>query len=216
MSHELRTPLNAIIGFSEVIERGLFGPAGHPKYVEYARDINASGRALHDKIGDILEFADMEAGRQSLNIDVVDVAAVARDVITDVAGRAYLRRIRLTVALPDSVAALADERAVKRILANLLTNALQYTPEDGAVRIQLRSENEAVVVTLRDNGLGFTPTEVNRVGGAFVRFDRPGAVTGTGLGLAICNALAQRMHGSVHIQSGRGEGTIAQLRLPKA
>ncbi|MGN6516284.1 MAG: sensor histidine kinase [Rhizomicrobium sp.] len=216
MSHELRTPLNAIIGFSEVIERELYGAAGHPKYVEYARDINASGRALHDKIGDILDFADMEAGRHPLDIDVVDVAAVARDVIADAAGRAFLRRIKLTVALPDSVLALADARAVKRILANLLTNALQYTQDNGAVRVQLRTEHEMVILTLRDNGLGFSPTEIDRAGGSFVRFDRPGAVTGNGLGLAICNALAQRMHGSVHIQSGQGEGTIAQLRLPRA
>lgn len=216
MSHELRTPLNAIIGFSEVIERGVFGPAGHPKYVEYAHDINVAGRSLHDKIGDILDFADMEAGRHSLDIGVVDIAAVARNVVTDAAGRAFLRRIKLTVALPESAHALADASAVKRIIANLLSNALQYTQDNGAVRIQLRSERETVIVTVRDNGLGFSSAEMEKAGNAFLRFDRAGAATGNGLGLAICNALARRMHGVVQIGSRHGEGTIAELRLPRA
>jgi two-component system cell cycle sensor histidine kinase PleC len=216
MSHELRTPLNAIIGFSEVIERGVFGAAGHPKYVEYARDINAAGRALHDKIGDILDFADMEAGRHPLDIGIVDVSAITRDVIAAAAGRAFLRRIKLTVALPAQAAARADVLAVKRILSNLLTNALQYTQEGGAVRIQLRSERDALVLSVQDNGLGFSPVEMEKSGDAFARFDRPGAVTGNGLGLAICRALAQRMHGDILIRSAQGEGTIADLRLPRA
>ncbi|HUB84855.1 MAG TPA: ATP-binding protein [Rhizomicrobium sp.] len=214
MSHELRTPLNAIIGFSEVIERGVFGAAGHPKYVEYARDINAAGRQLHGKIGDILDFADLEAGQHPLDVGVVDLAAIAREVIADAAGRAFLRRIKLTVALPQSATVLADATAVKRIVSNLLSNALQYTPDNGAVRIQLRRENEAVVLSLRDNGLGFSKAEIEQTGTAFSHFDRPGAATGTGLGLAISMALARRMHGAVHIRSAQGEGTLAELRLP--
>jgi len=216
MSHELRTPLNAIIGFSEVIERGMFGAAGHPKYVEYARDINAAGRQLHSKIGDILDFADLEAGRHPLDVGVVDIAAIARDVIADAAGRAFLRRIKLTVALPQSATVLADASAVKRIVSNLLTNALQYTPDGGAVRIQLRRENEAVVLSLRDNGLGFSKSEIDQTGEAFSHFDRPGSATGTGLGLSISMALARRMHGAVQIRSAQGEGTLAELRLPLA
>ncbi|HEX7726540.1 MAG TPA: ATP-binding protein, partial [Rhizomicrobium sp.] len=124
--------------------------------------------------------------------------------------------IRLTVALPDNAVALADAHAVKRILSNLLTNALQYTQDSGAIRVQLRNEREAVVVSVRDNGLGFSPVEMDKAGNAFQRFDRAGATTGNGLGLAICNALAQRMRGSVFIRSSQGEGTIAELRLPKA
>jgi signal transduction histidine kinase len=117
MSHELRTPLNAIIGFSEVIERGVFGAAGHPKYVEYARDINVAGRQLHGKIGDILDFADLEAGQHPLDVGVVDIAGITRDVIADAAGRAFLRKIKLTVALPQSATVLADASAVKRIVS---------------------------------------------------------------------------------------------------
>lgn len=216
MSHELRTPLNAIIGFSEVIERGVFGPPGHPKYAEYARDINAAGRALHDKIGDILDFADMEAGRHPLDIRPLDLSTIARSVVADAAGRAVLRGIKLTVALPENAHAFADAAAAKRIIANLLSNALQYTPDRGAVRIQIRAVGNVIAVTVRDNGLGFSPAEIEKAGNPFLRFDRSGAVTGNGLGLAICNALARRMHGVVQIGSRQGEGTIAELRLPRA
>jgi len=216
MSHELRTPLNAIIGFSEVIERGFFGAPGHPKYVEYARDIAASGRHLHAKISDILDFANLEAGRHPVSLSVVDASAIAREAIDELAGRAFSRRIKLRVALPDYALATADALGVKRVLTNLLCNALQFTPETGTVRVQLRKEEGAVVVSVRDSGLGFAPEEKERAGQAFARFDRPGATTGIGLGLAIAMVLARRMGGAVRLGGAEGEGSFAELRLPRA
>ncbi len=215
MSHELRTPLNAIIGFSEVIERGVFGAAGHPKYVEYAHDIGSAGRALHNKIGDILDFADLDAGRHPIDIALVDASALVRAAVTEVAGRSFARRIRLIVALPERAQAAADPVAVRRILANLLENATHYTPPGGTIRIRLRIEDNAVVIAVRDTGIGFSTEESARTGEAFARFDRPGAVTGTGLGVAVSQALARRMGGSLRIASAEGEGTLAELRLPK-
>ncbi len=214
MSHELRTPLNAIIGFSEVIEQGLFGKAGHPKYSEYAHDIAAAGRHLHGKISDILDFANLEAGRHPLTLSSVDVAAVAREAIDELAGRAFSRRIELRVALPRTALATADALGVKRVLTNLLCNALQFTPEQGVVRVQLLSEDRAIVIGIRDSGDGFAASEQARAGQAFARFDRPGAVTGVGLGLAIAMVLARRMGGAVKL--GSGEGGFAELRLPRA
>jgi two-component system cell cycle sensor histidine kinase PleC len=215
MSHELRTPLNAIIGFSEVIERGVFGEAGHPKYVEYAHDIGSAGRALHTKIGDILDFADLDAGRHPVAIEAIDAAALARASVGEIAGRAFARRIKLIVALPDHSAAMGDALAVRRVLANLLNNAAQYTPPGGSVRIQLRTEDNAVVISVRDTGLGFSAEENARAGEAFARFDRTGAVTGTGLGVAVATALARRMGGSLRIGDAQGDGTLAELRLRK-
>ena len=101
MSHELRTPLNAIIGFSEVIEQGLFGKPGHPKYEEYAHDISEAGRKLHTKINDVLEFANLEAGKQPIHLAPIDVTGVTRQAIEEVAGRAFSRKIRLSVSLPE-------------------------------------------------------------------------------------------------------------------
>jgi signal transduction histidine kinase len=215
MSHELRTPLNAIIGFSEVIEKGVFGDVNNSKYVEYAHDINSAGRALHAKIGDILDFADLDAGRHPIDMQTIDAAAVARAAVGEVAGRAFARRIKLIVALPDSSVAHGDALAVRRILANLLSNATQYTPPGGSVRVQLRSEDGAVIITVRDTGLGFSEYENEHAGEAFARFDRPGSVTGTGLGVAVATALARRMGGSLRIGTAQGDGTLAELRLPK-
>jgi signal transduction histidine kinase len=216
MSHELRTPLNAIIGFSEVIERGVFGEAGHPKYIEYAHDIGSAGRALHAKIGDILDFADLDAGRHPIAMETIDAATLARESVAGVAGRAFARRIRLIVALPTRSFAIGDALAVKRILANLLSNATQYTPPGGSVRVQLRTEDSAVVISVRDTGLGFSDEDNEHTGEAFARFDRPGAVTGTGLGLAVATALARKMDGSLRIGNAQGDGTLAELRLLKA
>ncbi|HUJ03940.1 MAG TPA: HAMP domain-containing sensor histidine kinase [Rhizomicrobium sp.] len=214
MSHELRTPLNAIIGFSEVIEQELFGEAGHPKYSEYARDIASAGRNLHGKISDILDFANLEAGRHPLRLASVDAAAIARETIDEIAGRAFSRQIRLRVALPQSAFAMADALGVKRVLANLLANALQFTPEKGSVRIELRHEDDAIVIAIRDSGAGFAESEKARAGEPFARFERPGMTTGVGLGLAIASVLARRMGGSLRM--GDGEGGVAELRLRRA
>ncbi len=215
MSHELRTPLNAIIGFSEVIERGFYGPAGHPKYVEYARDIGMAGRSLHSKIGDILEFANVEAGRYPLSPVTFDVSELAHECVNEHMGRAFSRRIALETGVIEPADALADPMAVRRIVTNLLANALHYTPEGGEVRVDVRSEEGAVVVTVRDTGNGFTREEASRIGNAFLRFDRSGAAAGAGMGLAVAMALARRMGGAIRIASRHGEGTAAELRLPK-
>jgi signal transduction histidine kinase len=215
MSHELRTPLNAIIGFSEVIERGFYGAVGHAKYVEYAHDINDAGRSLHSKIGDILEFANIEAGRYPVRPQVIDVALIASECASEGVGRAFSRRITLHLGFTAAVEALADPLAVKRIISNLLSNALLYTQEGGHVRLDVHEEEGAVVVSVTDNGLGFTRAEAAAAGIPFRRYDRPGTMTGVGMGLTIAMALARRMGGVVRIGSVAGEGTVAELRLPK-
>ena len=216
MSHELRTPLNAVIGFSEVIEHGIFGAPGHPKYVEYAHDIAAAGRGLHKKIGDILDYADIEAGKHPIAQQTVDMAQAMRGVLDELAGRAFSRRIRLVVSLPDSAPARADAHAVKRILTNLIANALEFTPNGGQVRVQVRGDDGAIAASVRDTGYGFAANEREKAGQPFVRFDRPNGQTGAGLGLAIAMMLARRMGGALRITGAEGEGASVELRLPAA
>ena len=216
MSHELRTPLNAIIGFSEVIERGIFGPVGHEKYVEYAHDIGSAGRGLHHKIGDILEFASIEAGRIPLVLGPTDVTQIARACIAEIAGCTFARRVKLVASLPDAAEARADGAALKRILTNLLLNAAKYTPESGTIRIEARNEETSICLYIRDSGLGFAAREKAITGRPFTRFERSGAASGLGLGLAVAMALARRMGGALLIRSVPGEGTTAELRLTKA
>jgi len=215
MSHELRTPLNAIIGFSEVIEQGFYGAVGHAKYVEYAHDINEAGRNLHGKIGYILEFANIEAGRYPLEPVVIDVAKIVTACADECAGRAFSRRIALNLGFTAVAEALADPLAVKRIVNCLLSNALLYTQEGGRVRVDVHEDEGAVVVCVADNGTGFTRTEAATAGSPFRSHARRGATTGMGMGLTIAMALARRMGGAIRIGGVAGEGTVAELRLPR-
>jgi two-component system cell cycle sensor histidine kinase PleC len=216
MSHELRTPLNAVIGFSEIIEQGMFGPAGHPKYAEYARDIGAAGRGLHGKIGDILEFANLEAGRFPLTPQRFDLAELAQACVDEQSGRAFSRRIALDFAASAPAPVEADPNAVRRILTGLLANALAYTPAGGRVRVGVAVEEGAVAASVVDSGPGFKPEEAQGAGNAFRRFDRQGAQTGTGLGLAIALQLARRSGGALKLGATHGLGTKTELRLPRA
>ncbi|MDE2164491.1 MAG: HAMP domain-containing histidine kinase [Alphaproteobacteria bacterium] len=215
MSHELRTPLNAIIGFAEVIERGFYGPVGHHKYIEYARDIGMAGRSLHGKIGDILEFANLEAGRYPLKPTCFDVTEVIGACVNENVGRAFSRRISLEMVPAEPAEVLADAMAVRRIVTNLLSNALLYTQEGGRVRVSVRQDEGAVAISVTDNGNGFSTAEASTAGTAFRRFERAGVSMGAGLGLAIVVALARRMGGAIKLGSAQGEGTCAELRLPK-
>jgi len=222
MSHELRTPLNAVIGFSEIIAQEFYGPAGHPKYGEYARDIGEAGRNLHAKIGDILEFANIEAGRHPLDEEAVDLADLVRSCVDEQEGRAFSRRISLSLAFGEPGKVRADSSAVRRILANLLANALAYTGEGGIVRVDVHFDEGAGIVTLSDSGMGFSSREVAAAGRPFQRFDRPGTVTGAGLGLAIAMELARRMGGTMQLAGSSGEtgkgsvrGAVMELRLPR-
>ena len=215
MSHELRTPLNAMIGFSEIISGGLFGPAGHPKYGEYAQDIADAGKNLHAKIGDILEFANVEAGRFPLEAETVDLAEAVSALIEEHQGRAFSRRISLSLAFGEPGHVHADPRGLRRIVSNLLANALTYTAEGGIVRADVHFEEGAGVVTLCDSGPGFSPPEAQRLGKPFERFDRAGSVTGAGLGVAIAMELARRMGGAMRLAGESGNGAVIELRLPR-
>jgi len=215
MSHELRTPLNAVIGFSDIIADEMFGPNGHAKYGEYARDIGEAGRDLHAKIGDILEFANIEAGRFPLTEEAVDLAHLAASCVDEQQGRAFSRRISLSLAFGEPGMVRADAKAVRRILTNLLANALTYTAEGGIVRADVHFDEGAGVLTLSDSGSGFTAGEAALAGRPFQRFDRAGTVTGAGLGLAIAMELARRMGGAMRLAGGEGNGAVMQVRLPR-
>jgi signal transduction histidine kinase len=216
MSHELRTPLNAVIGFSEVIAGGLYGPAGHPKYAEYARDIAEAGQNLHAKIGDILEFANIEAGRHPLAPAPLALGEAASAAADEHQGRAFSRRIALEAGPCPPGLVRADAAALRRILSNLIANALAYTAPGGRVRLMVHFEEGAGVVRVADTGPGFSPAERDRAGRPFQRFDRPGTATGAGLGLAIAMELARRMDGAIRLSSMPGAGSVMEVRLPTA
>lgn len=218
VGHELRTPLNAIIGFSEVIERGVFGAPGHDKYVEYAHDIGHAGRELHAKIGSVLEYAALNAPREleSTSPTIVDAAEIARASVAERAQVARARGLKLVVSLPDTARVNADSAALARILGRLLDNAFAYTPGGGTVRLELRSNARETIIGVRDTGTGFSPRERAEAGLPFRRFPRQGAPGGMGVGLAIAMGLARRIGATLALSSPRGGGTLAELRLVAA
>jgi two-component system cell cycle sensor histidine kinase PleC len=216
MSHELRTPLNAIIGFSEIMGAEMFGPLGHPKYVEYARDVVASGQGLLELIGDILDMSKIESGEIQLAPEHVDINEVVGDAIRIMAPRAADKGVKLLVDIPEGTATNADGRAIKRVLLNLLSNAVKFTGHGGAARVRAREHGGSIVVAVEDTGCGIDPADIPKLGKPFVQLQRAegGKNRGTGLGLAVAKALVELGGGALAIESAPGRGTIVRFTLP--
>ena len=216
MSHELRTPLNAIIGFSEIMESGMFGPLGTDKYREYCGDIHQSGQYLLDVINDILDMSKIEAGRIRLDPEPVELEAFLNDAMRVVSGRADDKRLALTARIGGGIRLTADQRLLKQIVLNLLSNAVKFTPEGGRVTIRARSRSGWVAIAIADTGIGIPEDALARLGRPFeqVESQLTKSHQGSGLGLAIAKSLIELHHGTMHIRSQLGRGTMVMLRLP--
>ena len=215
MSHELRTPLNAIIGFSEVLAEGLFGDV-NDKQAEYLTDILESGRHLLSLINDILDLSKIEAGRMDLEPTLFDLPAAIDNTLILVRERAQRREIRLSRAVDDRLGTIrADERKVKQVLLNLLSNALKFTPEGGKVDVRAREKAGAAEVSVADTGVGISPEDQQAV---FEEFRQVGASSkkseGTGLGLAISRKLIELHGGRLWLESALGAGSTFTFTLP--
>src|SRR5271169_516183 len=136
MSHELRTPLNAIIGFSEIMESGMFGPLGAEKYSEYCSDIRSSGEYLLDVINDILDMAKIEAGRIRLDFEELNLDTLLAEAIRFVSARAQDKQLELGTKISPELGLRADRRALKQIMLNLLSNAVKFTPVGGRITVR--------------------------------------------------------------------------------
>ncbi|MDQ0347166.1 PAS domain-containing sensor histidine kinase [Ancylobacter vacuolatus] len=216
MSHELRTPLNAIIGFSELMESGLFGPLGNEKYNEYCRDIRDSGRYLLDVINDILDMSRIEAGRVQLNLQPVRLDEVVADAIRVMSVRAGEKQLTIVDESDAAVAVEADKRALKQITLNLLSNAIKFTPEQGRVSLRTRRSKHAALLVIEDSGIGIAKSALAKIGRPFEQVESQFTKThkGSGLGLAIAKSLVELHGGSMRIRSSEGVGTTVVIRLP--
>jgi two-component system cell cycle sensor histidine kinase PleC len=216
MSHELRTPLNAIIGFSEIMESGMFGPLGADKYVEYSRDIRESGEYLLDVINDILDMSKIEAGGIRLTPEAVDLDSLLADCIRVVSTRAGEKRLVVSAEVEPGILLNADRRALKQITLNLLSNAVKFTPDGGAVTVQGRLRAGAVIIGIKDNGIGIPRQALQKLGRPFeqVESQLTKRHQGSGLGLAIAKSLVELHGGAMRIRSRLGRGTLVVVRLP--
>jgi two-component system cell cycle sensor histidine kinase PleC len=216
MSHELRTPLNAIIGFSEIMESGMFGPIGSEKYSEYCHDIHQSGTYLLDVINDILDMSKIEAGRIRLDLQEVRLGRFLKDAMRVVSARADDKELTLSADIAQGIRVKADNRLLKQIVLNLLSNAVKFTPERGRIIIRARASARWVRIAIVDTGIGIPKDALAKLGRPFeqVESQLTKSHQGSGLGLAIARSLTELHGGTMRIRSTLGKGTIVLLRLP--
>ncbi len=218
MSHELRTPLNAVIGFSDGIMQQMFGPVGSEKYLEYASDIHSSGQHLLELINDILDVSVLEAGRLELHEERLSVPDLVEASLRLVSPRAGQGGVRISADCSPSFPLLcADPRRMKQILLNLLSNAVKFTPDGGEVSVDCRMNGEGgLAISVRDTGIGMTEEELAKAMTEFGQVDSglDRKHEGTGLGLPLTKGLVEVHGGTLSIESERGKGTVATVRLP--
>jgi len=215
MSHELRTPLNAIIGFSEILAEKMFGDINE-KQTEYLEDILESGRHLLSLINDILDLSKIEAGRMELEATDFDLPSAIDNALILVRERASRRGITLGRTIDERLGTIVgDERKVKQVLLNLLSNALKFTPEGGRIDVGARLDGEMAEVSVTDTGIGIAPTDQEAV---FEEFRQVGTadkkVEGTGLGLALSRKFIELHGGRIWVTSEVGHGSTFTFTLP--
>ncbi len=217
VSHELRTPLNAIIGFSEMLGNTDLRPADAGKQIEYARIINESGQHLLSVVNTILDMSKIEAGSFDLFPEPFDVKSLVDQCCGMLQLKAEMGRVTLLRDYDDNLEELvADKRAVKQVLLNLISNAIKFTPENGVVKIAVRPEGNSIIFDVNDTGIGIPAADLYRLGDPFFQaraaHDRP--YEGTGLGLSVVRGLIGLHGGSIQIESAQGEGTRVVARFP--
>ncbi|MBL4693593.1 MAG: PAS domain S-box protein [Magnetovibrio sp.] len=211
MSHELRTPLNAIIGFSSSIQAEIFGPLHNEKYKEYINDIGASGQHLLELINDILDVSAIEAGKLDLNESDLEIQKLVESSVRLVQHRARQGEVDVQFKIADNLPGFhADERRMKQILLNVLSNAVKFTSKKGSVKLAVFSHPEhGLTFSIIDTGVGMDEIELIKAKLPFGQVNRGhhSKHEGTGLGLPLTKGLIELHGGTLEIISNKGIGT---------
>lgn len=216
MSHELRTPLNAILGFSNLLRND---PALGEKQRENLDIISRSGEHLLSLINDVLDMAKIEAGRIVLDTQVLDLGALARDVMSMMRVKAEEKGLQLLLDQPDDLPPLikTDGQKLRQIVVNLIGNAIKYTQQGGVtLRIDLQADKQShwLIIEIEDSGVGISKADQARIFEPFVQVGTSVTQKGTGLGLAIVREYLELMGGNVELESEPGKGTLFRLSVP--
>jgi PAS domain S-box-containing protein len=218
VSHEIRTPLNAIIGFAEVMIEERFGPIENERYREYLRDIRTSGEHVVSLVNDLLDISKIEAGKLDLTFDAVPLNDIVRESIALMQPQASRARVVLRSSLSRDVPAIvADQRTLRQIVLNLLSNSVKFTAPGGQVIASTRlAESGEALLRVRDTGEGMSEAELARALEPFRQITTAALAdrTGTGLGLPLTKALVEANRASLSIRSARGEGTVVTVTFP--
>jgi PAS domain S-box-containing protein len=215
MSHEVRTPLTSMIGFSGILKGQLDGHSA-----KLARLIHKSGQRLEETLEAVLELSQLEAGSYAIEREPVDVVFLARRIVDEFEPQSEENGVAVEVTGDeDTGPAYADETAVRRIISNLLDNAIKFTPDGGRVTIRIRPDGaDWVMLAVEDTGVGIAEEALPRVFEAFKQ-ESEGLTReyeGAGLGLSIVNKLVKALGGEVEVETEKDEGTCFFVRLPRA
>ena len=209
LAHDLRSPLARIRANSEMALT-----SGESQSALIASTIEECDR-LMDMIDTTLDIAEAESGAARLKLDEVNLAALTLDACDMYRPAAEDRHIQLSAQVPERCVLRADRHRVQRILANLIDNAIKYTPKDGRIDVKLREDESRILLEIRDTGTGIPETDLPRIFQRFYRGDQSRAGNGTGLGLSLALAFARAHGGDIVAQSAPGRGSTFTLMLPR-
>ena len=226
MSHELRTPLNHIIGFSELILDPHFGSLNETQE-EYVRDIHESSRHLLSLINDILDLSKIEAGKMELEASAVAIRRVLENTLSLIKEKTIKHGLKISLemnGIPEKIS--ADERKLKQILYNLLSNSIKFTPDNGSIKISASllpedhsnpSLRPTVLISVEDTGIGIKPEDIERIFDYFQQVENSGTkqYEGTGIGLSLTRSMVELHGGRIWAESkGEGKGSVFRFTLP--
>ncbi len=220
VSHEVRTPMNTIIGFADMLRQNYFGDL-NPRQKDYADGILNTSRGLVSVIGDILDLAAVEAGQLVLERETFDLHGMLVSALNLVGERARRKNLHVNFDCPPDIGwMVADERRLKQVVFNLLSNAVTFTPERGTVGMEARRDGADIVLTISDTGVGIPTEERERVfmafekGSAGAKIEPAEGDAGVGLGLTIVKKYVEMHGGGVTVKSQSGRGTTITCRMP--
>jgi two-component system phosphate regulon sensor histidine kinase PhoR len=217
VSHELRTPLSTIKGYAETLLDGAINdPENAHEFVKIMYD-DANRLAL--LVNDLLDLSKIESGKFTLNIEPLSLKPLVENVLSGLQKNADQKEIDVSVHIDDSLSKVkADDSRIAQVLLNLIDNAIKYTPEGGAVRIEAIEKHDCVMVDISDTGIGIPEKDLPRIFERFYRVDkgRSRKMGGTGLGLSIVKHIVQSHGGTVFVESTVGKGSTFSFTIPKA
>ena len=217
VSHELRTPLNAILGFTDLLKQDT-QPTLASKHAFWIDQVQFGGRHLLSLVEDVLDLTRVESGKHDLRIERIRAHDPISDCLKLMQSIAEPSGVEVRLSpLSEDCVLLADSRAMRQILVNIVGNAIKYNLERGSVLLTASHADDTCIITVSDDGPGISPEGLERI---FTPFERLGAershVRGSGLGLAIAKSLTEAMDGSISVSSQVGVGTIVCIAIPLA
>ena len=218
VSHELRTPLNAILGFSEAIETETFGPIENPRYKEYNRYIYTSGKYLLSLINDVLDLSAVESKHKRRIEAALNLRNIIAETVEIIKGYPDGNKKQYTIRVPDGIELVAEDRSIRQVFLNILSNCVKFTGDNGKIDISARiNSKHDLRIVIEDNGIGIPKDKIKSLFQPFVQVENVMTKEhkGTGLGLVLVKKLMESYQGSVSLSSKLGSGTKTILLFPK-